>query len=75
MPSDLIARHFVFCFHDDAFGVRQRHEITHGNTMRFLQFDPFKHIARDVDVTSQSLGGRAPTHTGKVLSAREISSE
>jgi hypothetical protein len=53
--------------------------MTHGNAMRFLQFDPFKHVAREGatvgalrarDVTPKSFGGRAPTRTGKVLSAR-----
>ncbi len=27
LPSDLIRRHFLFCFHEDDFGLRQRHEI------------------------------------------------
>jgi len=31
MPSDLIDRHFLFCFHEDNFGLKHRHEIGIGN--------------------------------------------
>ena len=27
LPSDLLARHFLFCFHEDNFGLSVRHEI------------------------------------------------
>jgi predicted TIM-barrel fold metal-dependent hydrolase len=26
-PSDLLARHFMFCFHEDVFGLSVRHEV------------------------------------------------
>jgi len=26
-PSDLIKRHFMFCFHEDQFGLEQRHKV------------------------------------------------
>jgi predicted TIM-barrel fold metal-dependent hydrolase len=125
MPSDLIERHFLFCFHEDNFGLRVRHEvgiqqiawecdfphcdstwpkspellwesvsefpreeidlITHGNAMRFLQFDPFRHIARadasvsalraratHIDVTPRSMGGESPTRALGALSTGDI---
>jgi predicted TIM-barrel fold metal-dependent hydrolase len=27
LPSDLLARHFLFCFHEDNFGLAVRHEV------------------------------------------------
>jgi len=27
LPSDLVKRHFLFCFHEDAFGLEQRHKV------------------------------------------------
>jgi predicted TIM-barrel fold metal-dependent hydrolase len=27
LPSDLLARHFMFCFHEDNFGLAVRHEV------------------------------------------------
>lgn len=125
MPSDLIERHFLFCFHEDDFGLRVRHEvgvsqitwecdfphcdstwphsperlwasvqrfpweeidaITHGNAMRFLKFDPFRHIDRadatvgalraratHVDVAPKSMGGRSPTRAMGALSTGDI---
>ena len=125
MPSDLIERHFLFCFHEDDFGLRIRHEvglrqitwecdfphcdstwprsperlwrsvhdvpkdeidlITHGNAMRFLKFDPFRHVTRPdatvgalraraahVDVTPKSMGGASPTRAMGALSTGDI---
>jgi hypothetical protein len=27
LPGDLLARHFMFCFHEDDFGLKVRHEV------------------------------------------------
>jgi predicted TIM-barrel fold metal-dependent hydrolase len=126
-PSEIFRRHFLNCFIDDAFGLKnldalnedmvayecdyphsdslwpnvpetlwqslqhltdtQIDKVTHGNAMRFFNFDPFKHHAREtltvgslraraaadgVDVTPKSSGGAKPLAEGE--SARPVTS-
>jgi predicted TIM-barrel fold metal-dependent hydrolase len=124
-PSDLLARHFMFCFHEDNFGLSVRHQVgieriawecdfphadstwptspeqlwssvenfpredidrmTHLNAMRFLNVDPFEHIAREdatvgalrrkarhVNLAPLEKGGMAPTKSRSVLSAADV---
>ena len=87
MPSEIMRRQFLYCFHEDKIGMKNRHDmgveliawecdyphadstwprspeyvmsivdgmpkseidmVTHGNTLRFFDFDPFKHIPRE----------------------------
>lgn len=128
LPSEIMKRQFLYCFHEDAVGIKNRHDmgvdliawecdfphadstwprspeyvwslvkdipreeadkISHGNTMRFFSFDPFKHIPREqatvgalrklathVNTEDQSLGGgRRPTLDKdlNVLTARAL---
>ena len=125
VPSDLLARHFLFCFHEDDFGLSVRHQvgidqiswecdfphadstwprspellwasiktfpkdeiekITWGNAARFMNIDPFAHIARGdatvgalralaghVDLAPISGGGLKPVRTHSVLSTADI---
>jgi len=125
LPSELLERHFLFCFHEDNFGLRIRHEIgitqiawecdfphcdstwprspeqlwesvhdfpkeeidliTHGNAIRFLKWDAFRHtprdaatvgalreLARHVDVKPKSMGGQSPTRAMGALSTGDI---
>jgi predicted TIM-barrel fold metal-dependent hydrolase len=122
-PTSIVRRHFLFCFHDDQIGLKNRHDvglnqitvevdyphadstwprtpevlwrdmkdfpdeeinlITHGNAMRFFDFDPFKFIKREtatvgalrarakahnVDVSPQAFSGRKPDRTGVLTS-------
>jgi predicted TIM-barrel fold metal-dependent hydrolase len=120
-PSEVFKKHFLNCFIDDAFGLRnladigedmvayecdyphsdtlwpyvperlwdcvksltdaQIEKVTHGNAMRFFNFDPFKHYRREeltvgalrakaaadkVDVTPRSYRGSAtPLQAGE----------
>jgi predicted TIM-barrel fold metal-dependent hydrolase len=119
-PSEVFKRHFLNCFIDDAFGLknleeigednvsyecdyphsdslwphaperlwdtvkglneRQIEKITHGNAMRWFNFDLFKHHKREeltvgalrakaaaqgVDTTPKSSGGAAPLAEGE----------
>ncbi len=126
-PSDVFKRHFLNCFIDDAFGLknlesigedmvsyecdyphsdslwphaperlwdtikglndRQIEKVTHGNAIRWFNFDLFKHHTREeltvgalrvaaaaagVDTTPKSSGGAAPLAAGET--ARTITS-
>jgi predicted TIM-barrel fold metal-dependent hydrolase len=119
-PSEVFHKHFLTCFIDDAFGLKnldslnenmvayecdyphsdslwphvpehlwktlthlsdaQINKVTHGNAMRFFNFDPLKHHKRaeltvgalrakaaadKVDVTPRSSGGAAPLAEGE----------
>ncbi|HKP60683.1 MAG TPA: amidohydrolase family protein [Polyangiales bacterium] len=118
-PSEVFRKHFMVCFIEDAFGLRnldavnedmvayecdyphsdtlwpevperlwrtvkhltakQIDKVTHGNAMRYFNFDPFKHHERadltvgalrakaaadKVDVTPRSSGGARPVVDG-----------
>ncbi|SDD62457.1 Predicted metal-dependent hydrolase, TIM-barrel fold [Sphingomonas sp. YR710] len=120
LPSDVFKQHFLNCFIEDKFGLKnideigedmiayecdyphsdclwpevperlwgtvkhltpeQIEKVTHGNAMRFFNFDPFQHHRREdltvgglrakaaaakVDVTPISSGGAAPLKTGE----------
>ena len=120
-PSEVFKEHFMNCFIDDAFGLKnledigedmvayecdyphsdclwphaperlwetvksltpqQIEKVTHRNAMRFFNFDPFKHYAREeltvgalraaaaanrVDVTPKSTSGAAPLNAGEM---------
>ena len=127
-PSDIIKRHFLHCFVQDAFGLRHLEEtgedmvayecdyphsdalwpdapehlwetvkhltdqqidkVTHGNAIRFFQFDDlFKHYKRDevnvgalrarakakgVDTTPKSSGGARPTEDLRPVTSGDI---
>ncbi len=119
-PSEVFHKHFLTCFIDDAFGLKnldslnedlvayecdyphsdslwpnvpetlykslaplnpaQIDKVTHGNAMRFFNFNPFAHYKREdltvgalraraaaakVDVTPRSYGGAAPLAAGE----------